>query len=652
MSPVAMRSREVQYYASPILVKSQEYYATLTNERLIIEGAGAPREFRISSIIAAAPVALADKEPGLNIIFSTPSGQREMVWAFPVGAVFKAGEQEAWLSNISKASGDKPFEVSQSQPAAPAPAPRRPAPPVEEPPAVVPAEIIPVTAAAEAEPNQERVGGPELIHGESVLIDTAGVRIKRSFFTLYLTNLRLILQNKAGKTGREFAIAELVDAASMETEAGEPAIALSIGSQSGLKQMLLTFPTISSRDGWMLELGNKIPRRTPAAAPTTAAAGRVGTFVPATNERILVTTPNVRIKQSVVVVHLTNTRFIIDGKAGIMGEFALNSLLRAVRMASEIGEPGISLKIGSPKGERDMHLIFGSMNDREAWMDALSEVIPDDAAVVSVPQTKDYTVTTVKPPASENTQTVRCPSCGAKNHVDDDYCALCGSFLRSMPSAGRSDSVIKQEEEPEPEMKRERRERRRPERAQKERPPYNGSLIGFVTRPSDAFAYSSHEGPGRAAGMFLAAGAVWAFITVLFIAYIMPAVLKIDVEAFPIFSALQTNILLLLAFAVLLYCIWLLALLANAFVTAAVSHVFDPNARFGEVTAIVMRSSLTFAVVGWIPIFGMFAASIWSAVVTWKGLIAGQEMRGVSAMVASLMGVVIVYIALFALGMM
>ncbi|MDO5845405.1 MAG: hypothetical protein Q4Q04_00630 [Methanocorpusculum sp.] len=651
MSSVAMRNGEVQYYASPILVKNQEYYATLTNERLIIEGSASPREFRVSSIIAASPARLSDNEPGLNLIFSTPSGQREMVWTFPLEPVFKAGEQEAWLSNIAKVVGDKPFAVAPDQPITAAPAPRYT--PAEEP-VVVSTEIVSLADVPEQEAAPERAGGPELIHGESVIIDTAGVRIKRSFFTLYLTNLRLILQNKAGKTGREFAIAELIDAAALETDAGEPAIALSVGSQSGLKQMLLTYPTVSSRDGWMIELENKIPRRSPAVqAGSAVSADRVGTFVPATNERVLVTTPNVRIKQSVVVIHLTNTRFVIDGKSGIMGEFALNSLLRAVRMASEIGEPGISLKIGSPKGERNMHLVFGSMNDREAWMEALHEVIPDEGAVASVPPVKEYTVTTVKPPAAENTQTVCCPSCGTKNHTDDDYCALCGTFLHAQSAVKPGESARMRADEDEPEEKVLRRERRsRPEREPKERVPYNGSGIGFITRPSDAFAYYSHEHPKSAAGMFLAAGAVWAFVTVLLIAYIVPAVLKIDVSAFPIFSALQTNILLLAAFAVLLYVIWLAALLVHAFVTAAVSHVFDPNARFGEVAAIVMRSSLTFAVVGWIPIFGMFAASVWSVVVTWKGLIAGQEMRGVSAMISAVLGAVIVYIALFALGMM
>ncbi len=665
-----MHNGEVQYYASPVLVKSQRYYATLTNERLVIEGGASPREFKVSSILAAYPERLDNKDPGLKLVLATPSGQKEMVWAFPLEPVFQAGEQEAWLSNIARVSGDKPFVVSPKEPISAASRPAVPDPklsfdvdaaadvPVSVPEAAVVIAAVadaPVPPVSDSPEHAPPAGMPELIHGETMVINTAGVRIKRSFYTLCLTNLRLVLQNNAGKIGREFAIAELMDAAGLETEAGEPAIALSVGSQSGLKQMLLTFPSVAARDAWMREFQNKLPRRNPGGVSASSApvpAERVGTFVPATNERVLVSTPQVRVKQSYVVLHLTNTRFVIDGKSGIMGEFAVNSLMRAVRMASEIGEPGISLKIGSVKGERDMHLIFSSMNDREAWMDALFAVIPELGAVAVAPQSREYTVTTVQPPSPENPQTVRCPACGGENHVDDEVCALCGTSLHehgSSPVPARTrrqpddDGTVK-------ERRRSSRPPREP-REPRERAPYNGSAIGFITRPSDAFAYYGHDGIGSALGLFFAAGAVWAFVTVLFVAYIVPALLSIDVTQFPIFSALQTNILLMVIFAVMLYVLWIVCMFVHALVVAILARVFEPSVRIGEAMAVVMRSSLTFAVVGWIPIAGMMAASVWTTVSTAKGLVAGQELRGGPAVIAAVVGCVVVYAGLFAVGM-
>ena len=50
-----MNDGEVQHYASSILVKGQQYFATLTNERLIIDGPTS-REFKTTSIIAAYPI--------------------------------------------------------------------------------------------------------------------------------------------------------------------------------------------------------------------------------------------------------------------------------------------------------------------------------------------------------------------------------------------------------------------------------------------------------------------------------------------------------------------------------------------------------------------------------------------------------------------
>jgi hypothetical protein len=150
--------------------------------------------------------------------------------------------------------------------------------------------------------------------------------------------------------------------------------------------------------------------------------------------------------------------------------------------------------------------------------------------------------------------------------------------------------------------------------------------------------------------MFLLSGALWAVLTVLMITYVVPAVLRISPENFPIFSALRTNLMLLVLFILVLYVIWLIAVMIQALATSVVARVCEPEVRFSEITAIVMRSTLTYTVIGWIPILGLFAASIWSAVVTWKGLTAGQNMRVGQAAVSAFFGMIIVYVLLFAVG--
>ena len=74
MSPFEMHANEVQQYTSPILVKNRQYLATLTSERLIIEGGPSDREFKVSSILSARPYVLDDRSPGLLIVVFTPSG--------------------------------------------------------------------------------------------------------------------------------------------------------------------------------------------------------------------------------------------------------------------------------------------------------------------------------------------------------------------------------------------------------------------------------------------------------------------------------------------------------------------------------------------------------------------------------------------------
>ena len=634
-----MHDGEVQHYASSILVKGQQYFATLTNERLIIEGPTS-REFKTTSIIAAYPIPLQDREPAVKIIFATPAGQKEMIWTFPCSEQFREGERDAWVDNITNIVGENPLavpaETTDEQTRTDISKDIVIETEAEKP---KPSEIITII---ESKPEEKPAGEPDLIPGETITISTAGVRVKHTFFTIYLTNLRLILQNNAGKIGREFAISDLKDAAELESESGEPEIALSVGMQSGLRQMILSFPTKPARDAWMSELQAKLPAHRPAPKQEEPAVPeRVGTFVPATNEKTLVTTPNVRIKNRLSVIHLTNTRFVVDSASGLVGEFALNTLNRAVRMASEIGEPGIALKIGSSMGEKEMHIIFSSVNDRESWIDALTEVIPDRA--ITTPETREYSVTTVTPQKPVHTQQISCPSCHAMNHAADEYCSFCGAELHPMPA----------EERPQRQQKRAKPEKvraERPPRMPKPKAPYNGSIMGFITRPTDAFSYYCRDGVKQALPFFLISGAVWSVITVLFLAFIIPLLLKLDKATFPIITSLSGNPLLLIILILMLFVLWAVGVLLHAVISGGLAALIEPGASFSECMGVVMRSSMTFAVCGWIPILGMFAASIWAAVCAWKGIASSQDMGQGAAAAASFVGLAIVYAVLVCIG--
>ena len=634
-----MHDGEVQHYASSILVKGQQYFATLTNERLIIEGPTS-REFKTTSIIAAYPIPLQDREPAVKIIFATPAGQKEMIWTFPCSEQFREGERDAWVDNITNIVGENPLavpaETTDEQTRTDISKDIVIETEAEKP---KPSEIITII---ESKPEEKPAGEPDLIPGETITISTAGVRVKHTFFTIYLTNLRLILQNNAGKIGREFAISDLKDAAELESESGEPEIALSVGMQSGLRQMILSFPTKPARDAWMSELQAKLPAHRPAPKQEEPAAPeRVGTFVPATNEKTLVTTPNVRIKNRLSVIHLTNTRFVVDSASGLVGEFALNTLNRAVRMASEIGEPGIALKIGSSMGEKEMHIIFSSVNDRESWIDALTEVIPYRA--ITTPETREYSVTTVTPQKPVHTQQISCPSCHAVNHAADEYCSFCGAELHPMPA----------EERPQRQQKRAKPEKvraERPPRMPKPKAPYNGSIVGFITRPTDAFSYYCRDGVKQALPFFLISGAIWSVITVLFLAFIIPLLLKLDKATFPIITSLSGNPLLLIILILMLFVLWAVGVLLHAVISGGLAALIEPGASFSECMGVVMRSSMTFAVCGWIPILGMFAASIWAAVCAWKGIASSQDMGQGAAAAASFVGLAIVYAVLVCIG--
>lgn len=638
MPPVPMHNDEVQYYASPILVKNQQYFATLTNERLIIEGPTS-REFKTSAILAAHPTILDDHDPAVKLIIATPSGQKEMLWTFPVNPSFKEGERDAWVSAVQKVLGEDPLAV----PAEGTSDETRPEITKNiiietEPEAEKPSEIITIIEHP-AEPEKLQTAEPDLIPGETILISTAGVRIKHTFFTTYLTNLRLILQNNAGKIGREFGIADIMDAAEMESDSGEPEIAISVGTQSGLRQMILSFPTKPARDAWMRELQAKLPAHRPEPKQEEpVSAELIGTFVPATNEKTHITTPNVRIKHRPAVIHLTNTRLVVDSTAGIVGEFALNTLNRAVRMASEIGEPGISLKIGSPRGEKEMHIIFSSVNDREAWMDAFAEVIPERA--ITMPETRDYAVTTVHPPKAEHTQQRACPSCSAMNHASDEFCSFCGAELYPKPA----------EPEHQRRAKPQKQRRERPPKAYKPKAPYNGGLMGFITRPSDAFSYYCRDGIKESLPYFLISGVIWSVITVLFLAFVIPLILRLDKSTFPIITSLSGNPLLLVILMLMLFVLWAVCVLLHGVISGGLAALMDPGASFAESMGVVLRSSMTYAVCGWIPILGMFAASIWAAVCAWKGIAASQDVGQGAGAAASFIGMAVVYAVLICIG--
>lgn len=683
MSPVEMHAGEVRYYSSLVMVKTQQYTGTLTSERLIIEGGSAPREFKMTNIASAGPVTLPSGEPGLRLMLSTPNGQKEMIWSFPVGDIFKAGEQQAWVDHIQKAIGTKPFAVPSSQPA-----PMRAAP------------------AAPAAMPQSPVYSP----GEMEIMQTAGVRIKRTYYTLYLTNLRLILQNTAGQIGREFAIAELMDAARMESESGEPSVALTIGSQTGVKQMILTFPSPGSREAWMVQLSAKLPAHVmpqmSAPQPQYMGGGMGGmggygvspaqsalqmlTLQP--GEKTYMSSPGIRVKRDVFTAYLTNTRFVLMGNASgmlaIAGEFSVNTLKKAIRIAGEMGEPGVGLTIVSRDGVKDMHLLFPSMDLREMWISKFEEVIPPEmpqgygGAAASAAQ---YSVTTVAPPARGNAPVKYCTVCGARNHPDDRFCAMCGQPLgetgagaapapmvepsvpdmfggRDEPPRGRKEKPPKREkrsrrsddEYDEPRERRQKRERPpKRERAPKEpkmKKPYEGGIAGFLTSPGDAFAYYNRESPREAIGTFLLSGVVWAVVSVLMLTYLLPMILPITAAEFPILGALKSDMMAMVMLIVMMLVLWIVFVMLWGGISGVLAKIFREDAGIGEVLAVVMRSVLPFAVVGWIPGFGVLLAAVWSLVAMIKGFGASLEMRGGAAAGCAVVGMALVAAILIALG--
>ncbi|MDR3102416.1 MAG: YIP1 family protein [Methanocalculaceae archaeon] len=649
MSPIEMHEGEVRYYSSPIMVKTQPYIGTLTSERLIIENGSAPREFKITNIAAANPVTLPSGEPGLKLVLSTPTGQKEMIWSFPVGDTFMAGEQQAWVNQIHKAVGDKPFAV--------------------------PAESSsPIRAAPATAPQS-----PVYFSGEMEILKTAGMRIKRTYYTLYLTNLRLILQNSAGQLGREFAIAEMMDAARMENESGEPSIALTIGSRTGAKQMILTFPSLGSREAWMVQLSEKLPVRAvpqlPQAVPPQPVMGYAAPpafaqvpqmFILQQGEKAYMSSPGIRVKRDVFTAYLTNTRFILMGNAGgiltISGEFAVNTLQKVVRVAGELGDPGIGLTVAFREGVKTMHLIFPSMDLREMWIGKFEEIIPLEQTSVygNAVAASQYSVTTVTPPSRGNASMKYCKICGARNHPDDHFCAMCGRSLgetradvasAAMTGPSVPDIFGGSGDEPRQrrgKVKQEKKSRRMPSLMSSGRAPmqqkmkkqYDGNIVGFLLRPADAFEYYGRESPRDVVGQFLIVGVFQLVILVMLLTYVLPKILPITTAEFPIIAVPQSNIIAMVMLIVILLVLWIVFILIFGVFSYVFAKIFGADVGAGETVAVVMRSTLPYAAVGWIPGFGIVIAVIWSLFATIKGFGAALHMRGAAAVGCGIFGLV------------
>ena len=82
------------------------------------------------------------------------------------------------------------------------------------------------------------------------------------------------------------------------------------------------------------------------------------------------------------------------------------------------------------------------------------------------------------------------------------------------------------------------------------------------------------------------------------------------------------------------------------------ARIFGEDASIGETTAVVMRSSLPYAVIGWIPGFGVIIAAIWSLITVVKGFSTALDMRGGAAAGCGILGIVLVAIILVVLGIL
>jgi hypothetical protein len=642
------------------MVKTQQYIGTISSERLIIESGTTIREFKIASIIGADPITLPNNEPGLKIVLSTTNGHKEMIWSFPVRDVFKAGEQHAWADLIKKVVGNNLFSVSTSQSTS--------------------TRVASVTTVSSQFPVYSQ--------DEMEILKTAGVRVKHTYYALYLTNFRLILQNASGKIGREFAITELMDASRMESESGEPAIALTIGSETDVKQMVLTFPSFGSREVWMVRLSANLSVH---AMPLLAAqTPQMFTLHP--GEKTHMSSPGTRVKHASFTAYLTNTRFVLmgstNGTFAIVGEFAVNTLKKVVRIAGEFGEPGACLTIASREGKKDMHMFFPSMELREMWIAKFEGIIsPEQPQMFDNTASAKYSVTTVTPQSRGNAPVKHCIVCGARNHPDDRFCAMCGKSLgetgiinatavgEEMLESSVSDmfggngNVLKQRKK---KTKREKRLRRDNEndltsewntkkrrefqpkhkhalKRSNEKRLYNGGVVAFLTRTINVFGNYNSDSPCDAIGSFLITGIIWAVISVVMLAYALPMILPITTANFPIIGSLQSNVLAMIVLAVVMLVLLIVFVVIQGVLSGIFAKIFGEDISIGETTIILMQNTLPYAILGWVPGGGILIAGIWSLVSTIKKYNNAFDMRNgvaVGCSIFSLAMIVIIIVVL------
>ena len=136
------------------------------------------------------------------------------------------------------------------------------------------------------------------------------------------------------------------------------------------------------------------------------------------------------------------------------------------------------------------------------------------------------------------------------------------------------------------------------------------------------------------------------------LAFVLPMLLPITTADFPIIGALQNNVLAMVLLILMLFVLWVVFVMLQGVLSGVFARIFGEDASIGETTAVVMRSSLPYAVLGWIPGFGVIIAAIWSLITVIKGFSTALDMRGGSAAGCGIFGIVLVAIILVVLGIL
>ncbi|HJJ90778.1 MAG TPA: Yip1 family protein [Methanocorpusculum sp.] len=644
MSPLTIHDGEVQYYSSLIKVKNQRYTSTLTSERLVIEDGIKPREFKVKDIVEVLAITLPNNEPGLKIVLTSKNGKKEMIWAFLDDVRSKEREQKAWVNWFQKMIEKNSFEIPSS--------PQTP---------IYDNLSTPTFSIKE----------PEYSKGEIELLKTAGVRIKRLYYMLYLTNHRLIILSASRESGREFAIAEILDASRMESESGEPSIALAIESQARVKQMILTFPSLSSRETWIMQLSemrstSRMPQISPMMLQLTKpsiknenmhgsqkAAHGPQMLMLQPGERTYLSSPGVLIKQASYTAYLTNTRFVLmsstNGMLKIAREFAKNMLKKTVRITGERGEPGIGITIASRDGDKEMHMIFPSMDLREKWFAKLEDMISTEHENIFNKSdiAKQDAETMVTSSMQGKTPMKFCTNCGARNHLKDQICAMCNKPLE--------ERRVERDSEEENNSRKHHMNKRRYRCPNDKRivkkwngvKQNKGSTLGFLIEPTDIFTKYNRGKPRGSVGMFLFSGIFWAISSVVMLIFILPKILPITTSNISNLGIMQNSIMNMMMLILELFCGWVVFILIQGILAGIFVKMFYKEATISGTLEVVMRSTLPYATIGWIPGFGIPIAAILSLISTINGFNAILDMRRRAAVcsgILSLVGATIVLV--------